>query len=280
LADPLGDTWYNSLQVTADKRFSKGLQFNWAFTWSKTENTFGGTPDVQNRALAKSISQYDQPFVTRFAVLYTLPKWGPRALSYVVRDWTLNAFGYYASGIPLLPPATNTTGYPGALAGPGTLNNITFQTGQYQLRVPGQPLYTKDLNCRCYDPNTTILLNPAAWTNPAPGQVGGATYYPDFHGERRPVENFGFGRLFHIRESVTLNVRAEFTNIFNRTYLNNPATTTAGTSPQTPPVCKLPSGGNGPCSAGEQVVSGFGAINTSTVMFPQRTGQLVAQFVF
>jgi hypothetical protein len=280
LAAPLGDTWYNSLQVTADKRFSKGLQFNWAFTWSKAENTFGGTPDVQNRALAKSISQYDQPFVTRLAVLYTLPKWGPKTLSYVVRDWTLNAFGYYASGIPLLPPATNTTGYPAALAGLGTLNNIAFEPGQYQLRVPGQALYTKDLNCRCYDPNTTILLNPAAWTNPAPGQVGGATYYPDFHGERRPVENFGFGRLFHIRESVTLNVRAEFTNIFNRTYLNNPATTTPGTSPQTPPVCKLPSGGNGPCSAGEQVVSGFGAINTSTVMFPQRTGQLVAQFVF
>lgn len=106
--------------------------------------------------------------------------------------------------------------------------------------------------------------------------TSGATYYPDFRGERRPVENFGIGRLFHIRESVTLNLRAEFTNIFNRTYLNNPATTTPGTSPQTPPVCKLPSGGNGPCSAGEQVVSGFGAINTSTVMFPQRTGQLGA----
>jgi hypothetical protein len=34
------------------------------------------------------------------------------------------------------------------------------------------------------------------------------------------------------------------------------------------------------CSAGEQIVSGFGAISTSTVPFYPRTGQLVAQFVF
>jgi hypothetical protein len=280
LAAPLGDTWYNSLQVTADKRFSHGLQFNWAFTWSKAENTFGGTPDVQNRALAKSISQYDQTLVTRFGVTYTLPKWGPKAVSYAVRDWQLNAFGYYASGIALSPPGTNTTGYPSALAGQGTLNNITFQSGQYQIRVPGQPLYLKDLNCRCFDPNTTIVLNPAAWTNPAPGQFGGATYYPDFRGERRPVENFGIGRQFRIRERVSLNLRAEFTNIFNRTYLNNPAITTPGISPQTPPVCKGPDGKNGACIAGEQVVSGFGSINTSTVMFPSRSGQLVARFEF
>jgi hypothetical protein len=28
------------------------------------------------------------------------------------------------------------------------------------------------------------------------------------------------------------------------------------------------------------IISGFGAINTSTVLYPPRTGQLVAQFTF
>jgi len=161
----------------------------------------------------------------------------------------------------------------------GTINNITFQTASPQLRT-GQPLYLQDLNCHCFDPTTQFVLNPAAWTNPAPGQYGGATYYSDFRGERRPVENFAFGRQFQVREGMRLIVRAEFTNIFNRTYVNNPSLSGTGISPQAAPVCKLPTGGNGACSAGLQIVSGFGAIGTSTVLAPPRMGQLVAQFVF
>ena len=279
LAAPLGDTWYNSLQLTANKRFSSGLQFDFAFTWSKSENTFAGTPDVQNRGLAKGLSQYDQPFRTRFGVTYSTPKWGSKAVSYVVRDWMLNVFGYYASGIPLLPPNANTTGYPAALVAQGALSNITFQGTQYQIRT-GQPLYLKDLNCRCFDPNTTIVLNPAAWTNPLPGQYGGPTHYGDFRGERRPVENFGVGRQFRIRERVSFNIRAEFTNIFNRTYMNDPSASGTGGNPQAAPTCKLPGGGNGPCSPGLQIASGFGSINTSSVIAPERRGQLVARFEF
>ena len=108
-----------------------------------------------------------------------------------------------------------------------------------------------------------------------------ASYYGDFRGERRPTENFGVGRQFRIKERVSLSVRAEFNNIFNRTYLNNPAVTGTGISPQTAPTCKLTTGGNGACSTpGMQIVSGFGAINNSTVAYPPRTGQLVARFDF
>jgi hypothetical protein len=263
------------MQLTANKRMEHGLQFDFGFTWSKSMDDFGGTPDVQNRGLAKSISSLDQPLVLRSGIIYILPKWGPKAVSYAVRDWTLNAFLYYASGIPLAPPTANTTGYPANLSS-GTISALTFQTGQDQIRT-GQPLYLKNLNCACFDPNTTFLLNPAAWANPAPGQYGGPSYYGDYRGERRPVENFALGRQFRIREKYNVNIRAEFTNIFNRTYLNNPSST----SPQTAPVCKLATGGNGACtSAGQLIVSGFGSTNTSTVLYPPRTGQLVAQFQF
>ncbi|MBV9402084.1 MAG: TonB-dependent receptor [Bryobacterales bacterium] len=276
---PLGDSWYNALQLTATKRFSRGLQFDWAFTWSKSMDTFAGTPDVQNRALAKGISSLDQPLVMRVGLTYTTPKWGPKAVSFLVRDWMFNPFVYYASGTPLSAPTANATGYPSALA-LGTISNLTFQTGQYQVRT-GQPLFLKDLNCHCIDPNTTFVLNPAAWADPGPGQYGGQQYYSDFRGERRPVENLGFGRQFRIRETMSLNLRAEFTNIFNRTYLNNPTISGIGISPQAAPVCKLPSGANGSCTtAGQLIVSGFGSINTSTLAYPPRTGQLVAQFRF
>ena len=277
---PLGDTWYNSLQLTADKRFSHGLQFNWGFTWSKSEDTFGGTPDVQNRALAKGIGSLDQPFVMRLGITYTTPKWGPnKFVSGAVRDWQLNAFGYYASGIPLAAPAANTAGYPANLGALGSIGFLTFQTGQYQFRT-GQSLYLKDLNCHCIDPNTNFVLNPAAWATPGPGQYGGPQYSSDFRGERRPVENLGVGRQFHIKERVTLMVRAEFTNILNRTYMTNPTIGGLGISPQTAPTCKLPTGGNGACSPGYPIVSGFGSINPSVLGAPPRTGQLVARFEF
>jgi hypothetical protein len=273
---PLADTWYDALQISANKRISHGLQANFGFSWSKSLDTLNGTPNVQNLALAKSVAVLDQPFVTRVGFTYTLPKWGPSGvISYALSNWFLNGFAYYASGLPLPAPTANALGYPSNLA-LGTIPNITFQAAQAEVRVPGQPLYLKNLNCSCYDPNTTIVLNPAAWANPAPGQYGGAYYYGDFRGERRPVENAALGRQFRLKERVSLNIRVEMQNIFNRVYLNNPSVT----SPQTAPTCKLPTGGNGACAAGLQLVSGFGSINTSTLLYQPRSGQLVAQFIF
>ena len=48
-------------------------------------------------------------------------------------------------------------------------------------RVPGQPLFTENLNCHCFDPSKTFVLNPAAWVNPPAGQYGtAAAYYSDY----------------------------------------------------------------------------------------------------
>jgi hypothetical protein len=79
---------------------------------------------------------------------------------------------------------------------------------------------------------------------------------------------------------MSLSVRVEFNNIFNRTYLNNPAITGAGISPQTAPTCRLPTGGTGACTGGLQFSSGYGVVNTSTTLAAPRTGQIVARFVF
>ena len=64
---------------------------------------------------------------------------------------------------------------------------------------------------------------------------------------RRQVENFNFGRVFRIHEGVSLSLRAEFTNIFNRLQIGSPSTT----SPQTAPSK----------NAQGQYTNGFGVIN-------------------
>jgi hypothetical protein len=278
LSAPLASTAYDSLQLQVNKRFSHGLQLTYAFTWSKNMDTFGGTPDIQNRALAWKLDTLDQPLANKIAWAYSLPSWGPnKFVSQLVRDWQLTGFLQYASGTPLAIPTANTVGYPSSL-NTATIGALTFQPGTNpQNIVAGQPLFLDNLNCHCFDPNKTIVLNPAAWADPAPGQFGSTAPQTYFRGFRRPVENMAFGRQFPIREKSTLNLRVEFSNILNRTYLNNPSLT----SPQTAPVCVLPNGTNGACSQpGLQVVSGFGSINTSTTAFPPRVGQLVAQFRF
>jgi hypothetical protein len=46
------------------------------------------------------------------------------------------------------------------------LSTLLFR-GRFSSRVPGQPLFLKDLNCHCIDPNKEFVLNPAAWSDPA-----------------------------------------------------------------------------------------------------------------
>ena len=95
-------------------------------------------------------------------------------------------------------------------------------------------------------------------TNPAAGQFGtAAVFYNDYRYQRRPDEEMSLGRTFQLREKMSLAVRAEFFNIFNRTEVNNPA---AGAPQAT------------------VTATSFGSISTGSVAFGPRSGQLVAQF--
>ncbi len=137
-------------------------------------------------------------------------------------------------------------------------------------RVPGVPLYNVDLNCHCYDPGSTLVLNSAAWQNPAAGTFGtSALYYSDFRYQRHPVENMNLGRTWRFHERYNVQLRIEFNNIFNRTYLNNPDVTNPFA-----PVTHFPSG---------YLSGGFGYINlatTSTQFGQPRNGDIVLKFTF
>ena len=89
IEEPVGETWYNSLQATANKRFSHGIQATFGFAYSKSETSFCGTPNPENYALAKCIGEYDQPLMSRFTIQYRLPAWGPKGVKYLVKDWTV-----------------------------------------------------------------------------------------------------------------------------------------------------------------------------------------------
>jgi hypothetical protein len=267
---PIGDSWYDALQSKVTKRYSHGLDVTGAFTWQKSlalgaVNTTGaGTVpvnDVFNRQNAKTLSGFDQPFVFSASFAYQLQPWGiNKWMRAAVRDWTFAGILQYASGLPILSPYSNNSLNALLLRNANGATAATFAN-----RVPGQPLLLRDLNCHCFDPTNTFVLNPKAWTDPPAGQWGtAAPYYDDYRYERRPSETMSIGRIFRIREAMNLQVRAEFFNVFNRVYLNNPTATNAAATQVTN-------------SAGV-ATGGFGWINTGSTFSGPRSGQLVARF--
>ncbi|HLH42960.1 MAG TPA: carboxypeptidase regulatory-like domain-containing protein [Bryobacteraceae bacterium] len=269
-----GGTWYESLQMKGTKRLSHGLQVNGTFTWSKSLTEIRPILAVNS---IKSLTSFDQPFLFNANILYTTQRWFSNPIvSTVVRDWQLGAFLQYGSGFPLPPPAATNTNYLG---------------GSEDFRVPGQPLFIKNLNCGCINPYTDQVLNPAAWTVPANGTFGPATgtYYGDFRTARYPSENFNIGRNFRVGKEgrYNLQIRAEFVNIFNRLELGAPST-----SNPTAPVTH---------NNFNQLNAGFGVINETVAGFQTapsitgnpltgastgqlyqnpRTGTLIARFSF
>ncbi len=254
---PLGRSWYDSLQAKVTKRYAHGLTVAAAFTWSKAQaNPAGTVNNVFNRQANKSIAAFDQPFIFNVGYTYETPKLSQnRWLNSAVAGWTLGGLLEYASGAPIPTPVATTN-----------QTSLMFQQTLMN-RVPGAPLFLKDLNCHCIDPYKDFVLNPAAWQNPPSGTWGtAAPFYSDFRYARRPTEQMSLGRVFRFRERMSFQVRAEFFNIFNRTYLANPALT-APTQPQARN------------SAG-QPISGWGYINPTSLYAQPRNGQLVARFRF
>ena len=133
-------------------------------------------------------------------------------------------------------------------------------------RVPGQPLFLQDLNCHCFDPNKTLVLNPAAWSDPAAGQFGSsALYYNDYRYQRRPTEALSVGRVFKIRERASFEIRFQFHNAFNRAEVADPTSTNAALRPTL---------SNG------QYVGGFGYLNTGSLAVTPRVGQGLARLTW
>jgi hypothetical protein len=281
--NPMGSTWYDALQVKVTQRFTRGLTASSNFSWSKatTIGTEIGEPNpgttgnavvnnVFDRNLNKYISRYDQPLFFNVSLNYTTPTLsGNKILSTVLSNWNYGAFVQYASGFPLRVPDAQTS-----------LNSLLFQGNTFANRVKGEPLFTVDLNCHCYDPNKTFVLNPKAWQDPAPGTFGSsAAYYSDYRSQRRPMENMNIGRTFRIGggdSKKTLSVRMEFTNIFNRAYWADP---TGDSLLNAKAEQKTQSNGNTSSGFGRVLTTGATAFGTTANLLP-RQGSLVARFSF
>jgi hypothetical protein len=265
---PLGDSWYDSLQVKATKRLSHGLTATMAYTFGKALDSTTNAGSIYDRGSFKGLSPNSYPHIFSLSVDYTVPAIGPVRHSRIAKaflaDWRLTSL------------STNQSGQ--LLATPTSSNSIgTYVSTGYtrMVRLPGVPLYTKNINCGCIDPTQETVLNPAAWQNQAAGVPGSnVVYYNDFRAQRRPAVSGGIGKVFPIREGMFLSFRAEFFNLFNmEESLANPSTG----SPQNPVTRS-----NGVLTGGFGYLNytGIAGNSVSSSLPTPRTGQVVVRIQF
>jgi hypothetical protein len=226
LGAPDAKSWYDALQLKFTKRFSKGLTANANYTYSKNLALIG-TPDPTNRDLGKTLSPYDIPHQLRISAQYEVPRFtsgifSNKTLSYIVSGWGTGWYLNYQSA--------SLVGLPSSSGASPISNFLGYGPGPAQL-IPGMSpwsvnWYDKNgnhhttplnINCGCFDVTTTDVLNPAAFQNVPDGQfAANESSLRSFRGFRYPSENANFSRTFRIKERYVLQIRAEFTNIFNR----------------------------------------------------------------
>ena len=288
---PTGKSWYDSLQIKVTKRLSHRLQFLEAFTWNKeldegqdTERGRGAQiNDALNRSSNKFLSSEDTPFISATSFTYELPfliPVGGLRDHFVAREllsgWTIAGLARYANGALIRIPGSNVGTSCNATTGCASINvSSLLQRGTYANIVPGQPLFLTNPNCHsCIGHGANNLsganpgfLNPGAWVEPPLGTFSNTSpYLNNYRWQRQPAENLNIGKRFGTpirgHEDANLEIRAEFFNIFNRTYLPQPSSGNFET----------------PVTTSN---SGFGRVNVGGLgTTTYRTGQIVARFTF
>jgi len=144
-----GDSDYHGAQFSLTKRLSRGLQFNAAYTWSKSLDTSStdpgstagsGKPDVPNTGFVvqgdvrnldanRAVSDFDRSHRFSLNFVYDIPSWGSN--SQFVRGWQLSGFFQAQTGTPYTifspePEISSATHYADLVRGSGGLYRLGF----------------------------------------------------------------------------------------------------------------------------------------------------------
>ncbi len=228
---------YNAAVIQINRRFYKGLQLNFNYTWSKSiDDASGGIQfDYANlagqdsgglaipinqpqnsggRTSERAVSNFNTPHVFNLTGFWEVPVGKGQhfmnrggVLNTILGGYELSWLGRYQSGLPLF---TNL----------GTSNNIglTSNTGLSNPRPdlnPGVPLINPDWNTS--DATYTPYLNPRAFLIPAPGTFGNAARnYSVYAPWRRTLDISIFKDIHPFKDSQKrIQLRGEFFNILN-----------------------------------------------------------------
>jgi hypothetical protein len=227
-----GSSIYHGAQFSLTKRFSRGLQFNAAYTLSKSldfsstdpGSTAGsGKPDVPNtgfvaqgdqRRLAdnRAVSDFDRTHRFSLSFVYDVPDFGHN--NRLFKGWQLSGFFQAQTGAPYSifapePEVQTAAQYLDLVRGSGGLYRLGF----------GRPSLCGDLNVQGSDITVQAFNTSALCT--AYGQNGTLSRNP----LRAPAQSrfdFGLVKRTQITERVSFDFGWDVFNVFNRANFDRP----------------------------------------------------------
>ena len=209
---------YNSLQVSLNKRFHRGVSNQLSYTWSKNldymssnfEATSNTIPDPFNYFRFRGPADFDhrQRFVDSF--VWQIPDAGKamnsRVASSILGNWQAGGIITLQSGSPFSILSTDDSAAGAGTANADVIGNVNLSTS------------------RSRGAQIAEYFNTSAVTQAAPGTYGtlgrNSLVGPGFANV-----DFSMSRNFPLRflgEGGKLTFRAEFFNLFNRVNLANP----------------------------------------------------------
>lgn len=117
-----GNSWYNALELNAQRRYSNGLVFQLAYTFSKAINdsdTQRDTLDILDRNAAKSLSSADAPHRFVGSWIWDIPfaKNTTGVFNRVLDGWSVGGIATFSSGTPFsVGNIFDTTGTSGVIS--------------------------------------------------------------------------------------------------------------------------------------------------------------------
>jgi len=211
----IGSSSYHALQIKSERRFSNGLTYLAAFTFSKLINVgeTGYRDPLNNRNLDRGITLDSAPYRLTFAPVYELPfgrgrHWNIQntALDLIAGGWEVSGIITYQAGFPLNPGNSIDTCNCGSAVFPNVSGN------------PNLPKSERSLN-RWF--RTEAFTSPAQWTIGNAGR--GLIWGPGLANLDLTVSKY-----FRLTERFRLQFRTEAYNLTNTPYFANP-NVTAGT---------------------------------------------------
>ena len=206
-----GTANYNSLQVSANRKFRNGLQFGVAYTWSKTLGVVGGDGEyissyLNPRSYNYGPLAYDRPHTLVVNYFYDLPKLGKKvsnkALAYFTDDWAISGITSFISGSPVTPSIGWSDG-----------RDVTGSTDGSRGQLLGDPFSNIP---------TGLNFNPAAFAPTPKGTYGNVSFGNVPLGVLRGpgTNNWDIAlskRIPLASERRYLQLKAETFNTFNQT---------------------------------------------------------------
>jgi hypothetical protein len=232
---PEGKAHYNSLQIKATKRTSRGLSGLMYFTWMKNiTNAAGSAGSTTYASSYGSVQQYpeDNPQVidpatppTTFGTSWTyeLPFGRGRAfmrqvakpVDMILGGWSISGSLRYSAGAAL-----HITAYSSVAQQFGYNSLAPLKYGNY---VSGQKAHGTWSGK--FNPSTDTYLNPDAFTAPGTFEFGNTPQYLSWaRGFTQGSESLELSKSIPLFEKLNFDLSGDFVNPFNITRWDDPAT--------------------------------------------------------